>query len=170
MGQAKNHIKLQINGIWRELAVAPDRTLVKTLREDLGLTGTKVNCEQGECGACTVLLDGKAVNSCLVLTSTLDGRSVVTIEGLSRQETPDPLLDAFEQADASQCGFCTPGMVMASKGLLLKNPNPRDDEIRNALAGNYCRCTGYKSIIHAVRTASEIMRKRDKQAGNGGVR
>lgn len=137
-----------------ELRVESDKTLTRMLREDLGLTGTKINCEQGECGACTVLLDGKAVNSCLVLTASLDGRKVQTIEGLPKGHRLDPVQEAFIEKDASQCGFCTPGMIMSAKALLAENPAPTLKDIQDGLAGNYCRCTGYKSIIEAVQSAA----------------
>ena len=155
MTESLKHIKLQINGHWRELQVECDKTLARVLREDLGLTGTKINCEQGECGACTVLLDGKAVNSCLILAASLDGCEVLTVEGLSQGNQLDPIQEAFIERDASQCGFCTPGMIMSTKALLAENPNPNLIEIQDGLAGNYCRCTGYKSIIEAVQTAAE---------------
>ena len=155
MTESLKHIKLQINGHWGELQVECDKTLARVLREDLGLTGTKINCEQGECGACTVLLDGKAVNSCLILAASLDGCEVLTVEGLSQGNQLDPIQEAFIERDASQCGFCTPGMIMSTKALLAENPNPNLIEIQDGLAGNYCRCTGYKSIIEAVQTAAE---------------
>ena len=159
MGKHLKKIRLRINGSWMDMQVEADKTLVKVLREDLGLTGTKVNCEQGECGACTVLLDGKAVTSCLVLAASLDGHEVLTIEGLSQGNQLDPLQQAFIEADAAQCGFCTPGMIMSAKALLMRNPNPSVEEIREALAGNYCRCTGYKSIIEAVQLAAKKYRE-----------
>ena len=155
MTESLKHIKLQINGQWKELRVAADKTLARVIREDLGLTGTKINCEQGECGACTVLLDGKAVNSCLILAAGLSGREVLTIEGISQGDQLDPIQEAFVEKDASQCGFCTPGMIMSAKSLLMQNPDPSPEEIREALAGNYCRCTGYKSIIEAVQSAAK---------------
>jgi carbon-monoxide dehydrogenase small subunit len=147
-------IKLRINGRWKELDIESDTTLARLLREDLGLTGTKINCEQGECGVCTVLLDGRAVNSCLVLAASLDGRDVMTIEGLSQGDHLDPIQEAFIEKDASQCGFCTPGMIMSAKALLTENPDPDLQEIQVGLSGNYCRCTGYRSIIEAVRSAA----------------
>lgn len=155
MTESLKHIALQINGQWRELQVECDKTLARVLREDLGLTGTKINCEQGECGACTVLLDGKAVNSCLILAASLDGCEVLTVEGLSQGNQLDPIQEAFIEMDASQCGFCTPGMIMSAKALLSENPDPDLEDIQDGLAGNYCRCTGYKSIIEAVQTAAE---------------
>ncbi len=154
MTPSLKQIKLQINGHWEELQVESDKTLARLLREDLRLTGTKIHCEQGECGVCTVLLDGKAVNSCLVLAASLDGREVVTVEGLSQGDQLDPIQEAFIEKDASQCGFCTPGMIMSAKALLTEIPNPDLQEIQDGLAGNYCRCTGYKSIIEAVQAAA----------------
>jgi carbon-monoxide dehydrogenase small subunit len=150
----EKRIELHVNGHWKELQVASDQTLARLLREDLGLTGTKINCEQGECGVCTVLLDGKAVNSCLVLAASLDGHEVLTIEGLSEMDRLDPIQEAFIEKDASQCGFCTPGMIMSAKALLDEIPDPGLKDIQDGLAGNYCRCTGYKSIIEAVQTAA----------------
>lgn len=119
----------------------------------LNLTGTKEACGQGECGACTVLLDNEAVNSCLVLAEQVDGKSVTTIEGLAKDGVLDPLQQAFVDCGAIQCGFCTPGMIMSAKGLLLKNPNPTEEEIKEAVEGNICRCTGYVKIIEAVKQA-----------------
>ena len=133
-----------------DLAVSPDETLLHTLRDRLGLRGTKKNCEQGECGACTVLFDGVSVNSCLVLAGSAHGHSITTIEGLGQDGGMDPLQEAFLAADASQCGFCTPGFVMAAKGLLNENPEPTPEDVRAALAGNYCRCTGYKGAVEAI--------------------
>lgn len=150
-------IKLTVNGNTKHLLIDTNKTLARVLREDLNLTGTKINCEQGECGACTVIVDEKAVNSCLVLAVTLDGHSVTTIEGLGNSEHLDPLQKAFIKVDALQCGFCTPGMIMSAKALLMMNPNPGIEEIKKSLAGNYCRCTGYKKIIDAVRLAARII-------------
>lgn len=149
------NIRLKVNGKWRELKVHADDTLVKVLREDLGLTGAKTNCEQGECGACTVLLDGDAVPSCLILAVSINGHEVITIEGLSKEGKLDMLQEAFIEKDAVQCGYCTPGMIMSAKALLLKNSDPSIREIKKGLEGNYCRCTGYKNIIEAVKLASK---------------
>jgi aerobic-type carbon monoxide dehydrogenase small subunit (CoxS/CutS family) len=148
-------ISLMINGVWMSIDIHPDETLVNVLREKLRMTGTKVSCGQGECGVCTVLLDGEAVNSCLILAASVDGRRVTTIEGLSDATNLDPIQQAFVDQDASQCGFCTPGMIMSTKGLLRKKSTPSTEEIKTALAGNICRCTGYNQIIHAVKIASE---------------
>ena len=128
---------------------------MEVLREDFGLTGAKNACGgEGECGACTVLLDGEAVNSCLVLISQVEGRSVLTIEGLSPEGVPHPIQQAFIEAGAVQCGFCTPGMVLAAKALLDTHPHPDEEQIRSALSGNLCRCTGYTKIIAAVKLAA----------------
>ena len=140
------------------LASAPGRTLLEVLREDFALTGTKEACGgEGECGSCTVLLDGAAVNSCLILISQVEGRSVLTIEGLSQPGQLHPIQNAFIQAGAVQCGFCTPGMVLAAKALLDQTPHPDEEQIRSALTGNLCRCTGYAKIIQAVKIAAEEM-------------
>jgi aerobic-type carbon monoxide dehydrogenase small subunit (CoxS/CutS family) len=140
------------------LLTPPGRTLLEVLREDLSLTGVKEACGgEGECGACTVLLDGQAVNSCLVLIPQVQGHSVLTIEGLCPGGRLHPIQKAFMQAGAVQCGFCTPGMVLATKALLDQTPNPNEEEIRTALSGNLCRCTGYTKIIEAVKiAASEV--------------
>ena len=129
----------------------PGRRLLDILREDLGLTGTKNGCGEGECGACTVLLEGKAVNACLVLAIHLAGKRVVTIEGLMVSGELEPLQRAFVEEGAIQCGFCTSGMVMSAKALLMENPNPTDEDIRAAISGNICRCTGYSQVIRAIR-------------------
>ncbi len=136
------------------LAVKSHHTLLKVLREQLGLTGTKIGCENGECGACTVLLDGEPVNACMVLAVEVDGRTVETIENLNKSGQLHPLQQAFIDKNAIQCGFCTPGMLMMAKGYLAKNPHPTEDEVRQALVGNLCRCTGYVRIIDAVLDAA----------------
>jgi carbon-monoxide dehydrogenase small subunit len=150
----KKEIELTINGSEVRLTVDPRRTLLQVLRDDLELTGTKEGCGTGECGACTVLLDNEPVRSCLLLAVDADGREVTTIEGLSREGEPHPIQLAFVDAGAVQCGFCTPGMVLASKALLDENPAPSEEEIRRALSGNLCRCTGYKKIVDAVQRAA----------------
>jgi carbon-monoxide dehydrogenase small subunit len=148
-------IQFTLNNHGVSLTTAPGRTLLEVLREDFGFTGAKNACGgEGECGACTVLLDGEAVNSCLVLISQVEGRSVLTIEGLSPEGTPHPIQQAFIQAGAVQCGFCTPGMVLAAKALLDTHPHPDEEQIRSALSGNLCRCTGYTKIIAAVKLAA----------------
>lgn len=144
-------ITATINGKAYALEIAPHQTLLELLREGLGLTGTKCGCEIGECGACTVLLDGEPVNSCLVLAPQIDGRTVSTVEGLIRGDTPDPLQDAFMDHDAVHCGFCTPGMLMSAKALLTSDAHPDDHAIRTAISGNLCRCTGYVQIIEAIK-------------------
>jgi carbon-monoxide dehydrogenase small subunit len=143
-------ITINVNRQPRELEVRADERLIDTLRERLRLTSVKEGCGEGECGACTVLLDGEAVNACLVLTYQARGKSVLTIEGLSAEGTLDPVQEAFIQSGAIQCGYCTPGMIMAAKALLLKNPSPKEAEIREAIAGNLCRCTGYVNILRAI--------------------
>jgi aerobic carbon-monoxide dehydrogenase small subunit len=143
-------LKLTINGEPCELEIPAHRTLLDVIREDLGLTGTKQGCGNGECGACTVLLDGEPVNACLVLALQADGKSVTTIEGISETGALDPIQEAFIAKGAIQCGFCTPGMVLSVKALLNRNPGPDEREIREALTGNFCRCTGYQKIVEAV--------------------
>jgi carbon-monoxide dehydrogenase small subunit len=143
-------IKLIVNGEPLALEVPAKKLLIDLLREDLGLTGTKVGCGEGECGACTVLLNGKAVCSCLLLAVEADGGRITTIEGLAEGVRLHPLQDAFIQEGAAQCGYCTPGMILAAKALLDENPHPSKAEIKMALAGNFCRCTGYAAIIRAV--------------------
>lgn len=147
-------IQLKVNGKDYELEVKPSATLLETLREDLGLTGTKEGCGVGECGACTVILDGEAVNACLVLTTEINGKSVQTIEGLADGGKLHPIQQAFVEVGGMQCGFCTPGMVLSTKVLLDRNPCPTDEEIRKGLEGNFCRCTGYTKIIESVKAAA----------------
>jgi len=148
-------ISLTINGRERTVDVRPDATLVETLRDGVGLTGTKVGCGHGECGACTVLLDGEPVNSCLVFAAQCEGRKVVTIEGLAESGELDRIREAFVEAGAVQCGYCTPGMAVSTYALLSSNPHPTRDEIVEAISGNLCRCTGYTKIIEAVSKAAE---------------
>ena len=148
-------ITLRVNGRSLTRTVPTSRTLLGFLREDLGLTGTKEGCGEGECGACTVLLNGAPVCSCLLLAARCDGAEILTIEGLGAPDAPDPIQEAFLESGAVQCGFCTPGMVMAAKALLDKNPDPTDEEIRTAMSGNLCRCTGYVRILKAVRLAAK---------------
>ena len=147
-------ITVTINGEIYNIEVEPHKTLLWVLREQLGITGPKECCGIGECGACTVLMDGKSVNSCLVLAIEADGHEIVTIEGLGGPEGLDPIQQAFIDQGGVQCGFCTPGMIMSAKYLLDNNPNPSEEEIAVALSGNYCRCTGYKNIIEAVKAAA----------------
>ena len=157
MSVAKLPLELSINGESYEVLVEPDRTLLDVLRGELGLTGTKTNCLEAECGVCTVLLDGDAVNACLVLAVTARGRAVTTIEGLAHGDTLHPLQQAFIDHGAVQCGYCIPGMILSAAAFLEERPEPTDDEIREALAGNLCRCTGYGKIVEAVAAAARTM-------------
>ena len=150
----KEQIRLQVNGFEYELLIRPHWSLADVLRDELGLTGTKKGCGKGECGTCTVIVDGEAVLSCLTLAIRTQGKRIVTIEGLAQQGKLDALQDAFVQYGAIQCGYCTPGMIMTASALLSKNPAPSETEIKNALSGNLCRCTGYVKIIEAVKNAS----------------
>jgi carbon-monoxide dehydrogenase small subunit len=151
-------VHLTVNGRAYVLSTPASRTLLEVLREDLGLTGVKDACGgEGECGACTVIMDGASVNSCLVLIGQADGCQFETIEGLSEHDKPHPIQRAFVEAGAVQCGYCTPGAILASKALLERSPDPSDDEIREALAGNLCRCTGYSKMVSAVRLAAEAL-------------
>jgi aerobic carbon-monoxide dehydrogenase small subunit len=148
-------IRFTLNGKEREIDTSPDRRVVDLLREDLGLTGTKEACGSGECGACTILVDGESRLSCLMLAVQLEGREVLTIEGLSSEEGLHPIQAAFVEHGAVQCGFCTPGMILAALHLLRDHPNPTRRDIREGLSGNLCRCTGYQKIIDAVERASQ---------------
>ena len=150
----KHSITISINGQSEELLVSSNLTLLHVLRDQLGMTGTKNGCEAGECGACTVLVDGEPVNSCLVLAVELDGREITTIEGLSSNGKLTPVQQAFADLNAVQCGYCTPGMLMAATALLRRNPKPTAKDIQIALVGNLCRCTGYQRIIDAIMEAS----------------
>jgi len=156
--KSKVHMKLNVNGEELEVAFAPHKTLLEVLREDLGLTGTKHGCELGECGTCAVLVDGKPVLSCLALTLDLEGREVTTVEGLAEGGQLHPLQDAFADLGAAQCGYCTPGFLVAAKALLEEKKKPTRDQIKDALAGNLCRCTGYIKIYEAVEIAAARMR------------
>jgi carbon-monoxide dehydrogenase small subunit len=146
-----------INGDIREVAVDNRRTLLDVLREDLGLTGTKKGCDDGDCGACTVLVDGKAVNSCTVLAAEVQESEIVTIEGMEKNGVLHPIQQAFIDEFAIECGFCTPGMIMATLALLNENPDPTEFEIRDYLRGNLCRCTGYNKIVDAVKAAQTMI-------------
>jgi carbon-monoxide dehydrogenase small subunit len=150
-----HEITLTVNGDPYTVAVPSHHTLLRVLREQLGITGPKVGCENGECGACTVLFDGRPVNSCLVLAVEADGHEIETVEALGHGGELHPLQAAFMEHNAVQCGFCTPGMLMSSKALLERNPNPTEAEIREALVGNLCRCTGYLRIVEAVKDVAE---------------
>jgi aerobic carbon-monoxide dehydrogenase small subunit len=151
----KTIITFKVNGTEQELAVESNRTLVDVLRHDLELTGTKKGCDMGECGSCTVILNGKPVNSCLVLAVQVNGSEVMTIEAMKPADGLHPLQQAFVDHGAIQCGFCSPGMILSANSLLQKNPAPTEQEIRTALSGNLCRCTGYQKIVEAVRSVSE---------------
>lgn len=153
----KMQIVLTVNGKDYDLLIAPNRTLAQALREELELTGTKQGCEVGDCGSCTVLLDGEPVNSCLVLAVQAQGREITTIEGVADGNKLHPIQEAMVEHGAVQCGFCSPGMILSAKSLLEKNPNPGQDEIRQALSGNLCRCTGYQKIVEAVQDAAGKM-------------
>ena len=151
-------ISLTVNGTARELDVEPRRLLVQAIREDLGLTGTHVGCDTSQCGACTVHVDGKAVKSCSMLAVQADGTDVKTIEGLKSDGELHPIQAAFWEKHGLQCGFCTPGMIMAAADLLQRTTEPSDDEIRHAIEGNFCRCTGYHNIVAAIREAAAVIR------------
>ncbi len=148
-------LRMKINGKAVEVAVKPAWTLLRVLREELRLTGTKKGCEQGDCGACTVIMDGKAVNACLVLALQAQSKEIETIEGLGTPDDLHPLQESFIENSAVQCGYCTSGMLMSGKALLDKNPKPNTDEIKQAISGNLCRCTGYVKIIDAIGKASK---------------
>jgi len=148
-------IELSVNGDTYEVAVDPQWTLLEVLREKLGLTGTKEGCGKGACGACTVLVNGEAVLACLTLVLSVEGKIIQTVEGLAKEEELTPLQNSFVAHGAVQCGFCTPGMLMASTALLSKNPRPGEKAVKEALSGNLCRCTGYVKIVEAVMAASE---------------
>ena len=155
MRQGKKRIRVKINGEDRDVVIKAHATLLDFLRDDLGLTGTKKGCDEGDCGACTVLLDGKAVNSCLVPAVEVNGKEVVTIEGLAKNGILDPLQQAFIDKGAVQCGFCTSGMILSAKALLMEKPDPTEEEVRTAISGNLCRCTGYVKIVDAILTAAK---------------
>jgi carbon-monoxide dehydrogenase small subunit len=157
MMELKQLIKLRVNGQSYEVAAEPWRTLLEVIRDTIGLTGTKKGCDEGDCGTCTVLMDGEAVNSCLILAIEAQDKDIMTIEGLSEGDTLHPIQQAFVENGGLQCGFCTPGMILSAKALLEKNPHPTEEEIKFAIAGNLCRCTGYIKIIEAIQAAAEAM-------------
>ena len=152
-------VRMRLNGSWVEAETRPDRILLDFIREDLGLTGTKKGCEEGECGACTILMNGKAVASCLIPALKADGTEILTVEGMGRKDRLHPLQQAFLEEGAVQCGYCTPGMLLSAKALLDENPEPTVEEVKEAISGNLCRCTGYTKIVRAIETASERIRR-----------
>ena len=154
----KTHLRMVVNGEAVEMAFAPHKTLLEVLREDLGLTGTKHGCELGECGTCTVLVDGRAILSCLALGLDMEDREILTVEGMATNGKLHPLQETFADLGAAQCGYCTPGFLLTAKELLEKNPAPTREDIKEALAGNLCRCTGYIKIYEAVELAARQMR------------
>jgi len=156
---SKQLIELRVNGETREVLVEPRTTLLQVLREDLGLTGTKQGCDAGDCGACTVLIDGHPVVSCLTLAIEAQGKQILTIEGLDREGRLHPLQQAFIDHYAVQCGFCTPGMILSAKALLDRNSHPTEQEVREAISGNLCRCTGYVKIVEAILAAANDQQK-----------
>jgi len=156
----QEEITLKVNGTDYRLNIEPRRTLLEVLRENLGLTGTKKSCNEGNCGACTVLMDRRPVASCLVLAIDAQEKEILTIEGLSEGEKLHPIQEAFLKHGAMQCGFCTPGMVMSAKAFLDENPEPTMTEIRKAISGNLCRCTGYQHIVDSILAASKMMQKK----------
>ena len=162
----KTRVRLRVNGQDVELEVDPMTTLLDVLREQLGLTGTKKGCDTGDCGTCTVVMDGKAILSCLTPVLQAAGKEIITVEGLAREGKLHPLQEAFIECGAVQCGFCTPGMLLSAKALLDQNPSPTREEVRVGISGNLCRCTGYKKIVDAIMFASRRMKgegRRDKR-------
>jgi carbon-monoxide dehydrogenase small subunit len=152
-------MKIKVNDRDYKIAAKPWRTLLEVLRYELGLTGTKEGCGTGNCGSCTVLMDGKAVNTCLIFIAEVEGKEITTIEGLAQEGKLHPLQKAFMDEGAVQCGFCTPGMILAAKAFLDSNPQPTETQIREAVAGNLCRCTGYDKIIRAIMSAAQAIEK-----------
>lgn len=152
-------ISFDINDRHINITVPVHRTLLEMIREDIGLTGTKEGCDEGECGACTVLLDGKAVHSCCTLAVSVDGCKIITIEGLQKEDELDPIQQAFVDAGAVQCGYCTPGMILSAKALLDVQEDPTEEEIRTAIEGNICRCTGYDRIVQAIALAAKYKKE-----------
>ncbi len=169
MAKQKVHIKFNLNGETAEVAFAPHKTLLEVLREDLALTGTKHGCELGECGTCTVLVDGRSILSCLMLGLDAEGREVTTIEGMAEGGVLHPLQDTFADTGAAQCGYCSPGFLLAAKELIDKLPSPTRDEIKEALSGNLCRCTGYIKIYEAVELAAARMRGEEMELGQESI-
>lgn len=167
--QTKAHISFELNGEGTEVAFAPHKTLLEVLREDLGLTGTKHGCELGECGTCAVLVDGRSILSCLMLGLEAENREVKTIEGMAQGAELHPLQETFADLGAAQCGYCTPGFLLVAEELLHKNPNPGREEIKEALSGNLCRCTGYIKIYEAVELAAARMRGEEMELARESV-
>ncbi len=161
----KLKIKLTINGKEREVETTPSTRLLDLLRDDVHLTGTKEGCGKGECGACTVIMNGELVASCLVLAPQADGAAITTIEGIGNGENLDPIQEAFIETGAVQCGFCTPGMILAAKRLLEENSNPDEEEIKQGISGNLCRCTGYQKIIDAIKLSAVRLARNDSRKG-----
>ena len=153
-------VSINVNGVNYDKDIDPSLRLIDFLREELKLKGPKEGCGEGECGACTVIVEGKTINSCLMLASSVDGKNVITIEGVSDNNTLHPIQEAFMEVGAVQCGYCTPGMILSAKALLDKNPNANEEEIKSSLSGNLCRCTGYKKIIQAVILAEEKIKSK----------
>jgi len=151
-------LSFKINDVLYKRDINPRHRLIDVLREDIGLTGTKEGCGEGECGSCTVIFDGKAICSCLVLSPQIEGKEIYTIESLAEDGELSCLQKCFISNGAVQCGYCTPGMLMSAKALLMKNPNPTEEEIKTAISGNLCRCTGYNQIVKAIKEASEVVR------------
>jgi aerobic carbon-monoxide dehydrogenase small subunit len=154
----KRLITLTVNGTAHEVAIEPRQSLLQVLREELHLTGTKEGCSEGECGACTVMLNGKTADSCLIFGVEAEGCDIVTIEGLAAEDALHPVQQAFVECGGAQCGFCTPGMILAATALLKSNPNPTEEEIRWGISGNLCRCTGYVKIVDAIKVAAATLR------------
>ncbi len=162
-------VRISVNGTIHRLFVEPRRTLLDAIREDIGLTGTNVGCEHGSCGACTVLLDGKSVRACLMLAVQANNHEVMTVEGLAQNGQMPPLQQAFWEKQGLQCGFCTPGVLMTAYELLQRTPNPGEAEIRSALSGNTCRCTGYEHIVDAIRLAAQSLQEQATVSTSSGA-
>ena len=163
----ETNIEFNVNGKPEQVSAEPDMTLLYLLRDNLGLTGTKDGCSSGDCGACVIMLDGRPVNSCMVLAAQAEGSTVVTIEGLARDGELHPVQRTFGETWAFQCGFCTPGMLVSCYALLESNDNPTREEILTAIAGNFCRCTGYQAVVKAVEQAAAEIRASNGGSGNG---
>ena len=161
-------MRIKVNGKWREAEAAPDRLLIDLLREEFGLTGTKKGCGEGECGACTVILNGRPVLACLIPAAKAEGADILTIEGLTPEQGLHPIQQAFQDEGAVQCGYCTPGMVMTAKALLDANPYPAEEEIKRAISGNICRCTGYTKIVAAISRGAAALRGETPAPPRGG--